>query len=405
MRRVALFCARFLPFSETFVHEELAHHRRYEMHVFCGRRMHADRFGHPRVVVAGRLFEYTRVSPTFDARLAAGELALIHAHHGPGGVYALPFARRHRLPLVVTFHGHDVPLLASGERLHPRNWPYALLAPAVLREMTLGLCASVELLEMLREMGVPAEKLRLHRIGISLDRFPTGPRAVDGEPLVAMVGRFVAKKGMTYGIRAFAAACRDRRARLIVAGDGPLCAALERTAAEEGIADRVAFAGALPYSEVTALLRRADVLLAPSVTTADGDRESGLLVVKEASASGAVPVSTWHGGIPEIVDDGRTGFLVPERDVAGMAERLARLLDDPTLRRAMAAAARARMVEQYDNRQVVAALEDRYDEAVALHRESLQPAHLPGAERRARARRTATSTSASSATGPVTTPP
>jgi colanic acid/amylovoran biosynthesis glycosyltransferase len=364
-RRAALLCSRFLPFSETFIHEELAHHRRYEVHVLCGRRMNAERFPCERLVAAGPLFEFTRVSPAFDARLRSGEFSLIHAHHGPGGVYALPFARRHRLPLVVTFHGHDVPLMASGERLHPRHWPYAVLAPAVLREMTLGLCASNELLEMLREMGVPGERLRLHRLGVDLNRFASTARDERAEPLVAMIGRFVGKKGMAYGIRAFAAACRARAARLVVVGDGPLRASLERTAAEEGIAARVTFAGVQSYDQVAALLGRADVLLAPSVTTADGDRESGLLAVKEACAAGAVPVSTWHGGIPEIIDDGRSGFMVAERDVTGMAERLALLLDDPDLRRSMAAAARAKMEAEYDNRAVVAALEERYDEAVA----------------------------------------
>jgi glycosyltransferase involved in cell wall biosynthesis len=365
-RRVAVFSARFLPYSQTFVWDELAAHERYEAHVFCARRLYPERFPHPTVFVGGRLFQCTRFSPSFDRRLAEGGYALIHAHFGTDAVYAVPFARRHRLPLVVTFHGFDVPLLASGERLYPKYWPYALLGPSVLRHLALGLCASVELYEMLREMGVPAERLRVHRMGIDVGRFVPGQRRDDAEPLVAMVARFVPKKGLVYGIRAFAEARRALgRGRLVIVGDGPLAPQLEAAVRAEGLESAVSFPGPLPHAEVAALLAVADVLMAPSVTTADGDRESGTIVVKEAGASGAVPLATWHGGLPEIVDDGRTGFLVPERDVAALARRLGELLGDPALRRRLAEAARAKMLAEYDNRVRVAALEEAYDAVVA----------------------------------------
>ena len=369
--RVAVFSARFLPYSETFVYDELRAHRRYEAHVFCGRRLHAERFPYQPVFSGGRWLEYTRLSPALDQRLADGGYALAHAHFGGGGIYALPFARRHRLPLVVTFHGYDVPLLGSGERLYPRYWPYALFAPAVAREMTLGLCASIELLELLRELGVPADRLRLHTLGIDVDRFVPGPRADDGgaEPLVVMVGRFVPKKGHVYGIRAFAAARRRLgRGRLVLVGDGALRARLEVAAREEDVAAHVTFAGALPHDRIAALLGTAEALLAPSVTTVDGDRESGTLVVKEASAAGAIPIVTWHGGHPEIVEEGRTGFLVPERRVEALAARLEQVLGDAALRARLRAAARAKMLAEYDNRARVAALEQAYDDAVAMFR-------------------------------------
>jgi colanic acid/amylovoran biosynthesis glycosyltransferase len=381
-RRVAVFTTRFLPYSETFIHDELRAHQRYRADVFCTRHLvdsHAA-FPHPTVLAGGRLYAWTRHASAFDRRLASGGYGLIHAHFGGGGVYALPFARRHGLPLVVTFHGYDVPLLASGERLYPKYWPYALLAPAMLRHLTLGLCASVELLEMLRELGVPSARLRLHPIGIDVDRFaarawgpddgaeppppPPPPGAAAGEPLVAMVGRFVPKKGLVYGLRAFAGVRRLRgtgAGRLVVVGDGVLRPRLEQAARDEGIADLVSFPGALPHAEVARILCRADVLMAPSVTTANGDRESGTLVVKEASAAGAIPIATWHGGHAEIVEDGRTGFLVPERNVAALAERLDQLLGDLRLRRRMALAGRAKMRAEYDNRLRVAALEAAYD--------------------------------------------
>jgi len=380
--RVAVFSTCFLPYSKTFVLDELAAHTRYEADVFCARRQLADRFPFPRVHVGGRFYEYTRVSPAFDRRLAGGDYALIHAHFGTDAVHAVPFARRHGLPLVVTFHGFDVPLLASGERLLPINWPYWWLGPSVLRQMALGLCASIELCEMLREMGVPPGKLRVHRLGIDVARFVPGDRRDGDEPLVVMVARFVPKKGLAYGIRAFAQVRRAQgRGRLVLVGDGPLRARLEAVARDAGGGEHVQFAGALPHDQVAALLARADVLMAPSVTTADGDRESGTMVVKEASVSGAVPLGTWHGGLPEIVEDGRTGFLVPERDVATLARRLGELLSDPALRRRLAEAGRAKMLAEYDNRVRVAALEDAYD-AVRL---SPRPVAAPPGERRAAA--------------------
>jgi glycosyltransferase involved in cell wall biosynthesis len=361
--RVAVFTEQFLPYSQTFVHDELRGHQRYEAHAFCTRRRHADRFPYPDVHVGGALYAVSRISPAFDRLLDAGGYVLAHAHFGTGGVYAVPFARRHGLPLIVTFHGFDVPLLASAERFYPKYWPYAALGTGVLRQMALGLCASKELYEILREIGVPADKLRVHRIGIDLGRFAPLARDPAAEPLVVMIGRFVPKKGLVYGIRAFARVRRRLgRGRLVVAGDGELRQALQAAVREEGIEAEVSLPGNLPHGEVAALLAQADVLLAPSVTTVDGDRESGNLAVKEASATGVVPVGTWHGGLPEIIEDGATGFLVPERDPEALASRLETLLLEPDLRRRMGEAARRKMQTEYDNQARVAALEEVYDQ-------------------------------------------
>ena len=111
-------------------------------------------------------------------------------------------------------------------------------------------------------------------------------------------------------------------------------------------------------------LQRSDILLAPSVTARDGNREGGTIVVKEASASQVVPIGTRHGGIPEIVDDGETGFLVSERSVDELADRLERLVIDRALRLRLGEAARRKMEREYDNRARVKQLEERYDEAV-----------------------------------------
>jgi glycosyltransferase involved in cell wall biosynthesis len=372
---VALFNTQFLPYSQTFVYEELRQHQRYAVEVFARKRVLPERFPYEPVHVGGPLYGTLRRSSAFDRRFAARSFSLVHGHFGTGSVYALRWAERFGLPLVVTFHGHDVTRLLSYERYLPENWRYTALSARLFARMTLGLCASSELRELLIGLGAPESKLRVHRLGIDVDAFRRGARDAS-RVRVAMIGRFVNKKGFEYGLRAFAHAAASRPAlELYLVGDGEREGALRELTRTLGIAERVTFTGALPSRDVARLLGETDVLLAPSVVDARKDRESGLIVVKEGSASEAVPIGTLHGGIPEIIDSGTTGYLVPERDVAALAQCLATLADDARLRSLMGSAARAKMVREYDNRRCVARLEEYYDEAIESHR------HAPRASR------------------------
>jgi glycosyltransferase involved in cell wall biosynthesis len=368
--KVALFSAEFLPYSETFVHDEVTHHVRYQVEIFTGKRLNTERFPFEPVHVGGRLFAATGLSWAFDRLLAEGGFSLAHAHFGPAGLLALRAVRRARLPLVVTFHGHDVPVLGSLERFRPRYLLYGLLAPVLLKHMTLGLCASNELRELLMEMGVPQNKLRIHRLGVDVQRFQPRERLTDAPFEVLMVGRFVAKKGFSYGLRAFARLCAkapEARPHLTIVGDGPLASQLRALAGSLGVAHQVSFAGVLTAAQVAERLAGANVLLAPSVVALGGDRDSGLMVVKEASAAGAVPVSTWSGGIHEIVTQGKTGLLAPERNVEALAEHLVTLARSPELQASMRQAGRQRMLECYDLALRSQALEEHYDEALQRH--------------------------------------
>jgi colanic acid/amylovoran biosynthesis glycosyltransferase len=360
-KTVAVFVTNFLPYSQTFIHDELVNHRRYRAEVFAWRRFHPERFPFQPVHRAGPLYPLWGASRAFDRIFAARRFDVVHAHFGPAGVLAHRYARRYRRPLVVTFHGYDVPLLGSLGRFHPAWIGYALGARQMLDDMTLGLCASAELVELLVAHGVSRDKLVRHPVGIDVDRFAFAPERADGQHAL-MVGRFVEKKGFVYGIEAFAHVAKQvPSATLSIIGDGPLRAQLERRAQQLGIAQRVRFLGVRAPREVSQALHGAAVLLAPSVVARSGDRESGLVVVKEASACGTVPIGSRHGGIPEIIDDAQTGFLVAERDVDGLAQRLQRVFEQPDLRRALALAGRRKIEAEYDVRRLVAALEDRYD--------------------------------------------
>jgi glycosyltransferase involved in cell wall biosynthesis len=366
---VALFSTTFLPYSQTFIHDEIRAHLRYGVDVFCKERAHAERFPYdpsrihePGGPLQRSLYEQLGYWPPFDRVFDRNGYALIHAHFGTGAVYALPYARKHNLPLVVTFHGNDVSALLGSQRYEVRRWRYVLRAPAIFRQADLMLAVSIELQELLADLSGRPEAVKLHRLGIDLSKFSPRTEDREGPPHVVMIGRFTEKKGLIYGLRAFAEAQRQgRTARLTIAGGGEREAELRRFVAEHGLDDHVRFAGVLTPEEVADLLRTADVLMAPSVVARDHDREGSPITIREASASEVPVLATYHGGIPEIVDDGETGFLVPERHVPALTDRLLTLLDDADLRRTMGCAGREKMEREFELGQQVAELEAYYD--------------------------------------------
>jgi colanic acid/amylovoran biosynthesis glycosyltransferase len=197
-------------------------------------------------------------------------------------------------------------------------------------------------------------------MGIDLRPFPfRGARAAaPGTPLrLLSVSRLVEKKGIADAIRALARAAAPYE--YVVAGDGPMRAELEALARTAGVAHRVRFVGAQTRAQVAALLRSADVFVAPSVTGADGDIEGIPVSIMEAMAVGLPVISTWHSGIPELVDDGVSGMLVPEHDVAALADRLGTMAD-PCVRARMGEAGRAIVEREFEIGALTERLEGHY---------------------------------------------
>jgi colanic acid/amylovoran biosynthesis glycosyltransferase len=110
-----------------------------------------------------------------------------------------------------------------------------------------------------------------------------------------------------------------------------------------------------------ALMRKAAILALPSVRTSTGRVEGLGMVLLEAAATGVPAVGSDIGGIPEGMDDGRTGFLAPEKDVDALARRMAELLDNPAMRHEMGVRARALVTDRFDIRRQTALLEGFYD--------------------------------------------
>jgi colanic acid/amylovoran biosynthesis glycosyltransferase len=124
---------------------------------------------------------------------------------------------------------------------------------------------------------------------------------------------------------------------------------LRDLAGELGIEERVEFHSALPHSEVKEHLARSHVFLLPSVTAADGDVEGVPVALMEAMAAGLIAVSTYHSGTPELIENHKTGFLAPEKDVQALAMHLISIAENPGVGHSITAAARRHIETEFKN--------------------------------------------------------
>jgi colanic acid/amylovoran biosynthesis glycosyltransferase len=364
----------FLP-SEVFISEQARALRAFAPlllgRVLAGRpAVGVDYYVPPVSGLAQLRYVLGRNPSLFLPALVSREPRLVHAHFGVEAVYGMELAERLGVPLVTTFHGFDATLRRS-ELLRSRRptWIQYLLRRAELfRRGALFIGVSRFIVDRLMELGVPAARTRLHYIGVDGASFEDASVAEEsraGGPVILHVARLVEKKGTAYLLEAFARlARRHPRAELVIVGAGALASALTAQAERLGIAGRVQWLGARPHAEVRRWLRRASVFCLPSCTAGNGDAEGLGLVLLEAAASGVPVVATHHGGIPEAVLDGETGYLVPERDAAALAEALDALLSDAALRERMGVAGRALVRSRFDLAAQTRELERLYGEVL-----------------------------------------
>jgi glycosyltransferase involved in cell wall biosynthesis len=372
---VAIFRHNLFRLSEPFIALQGQHLRRYRP-LYLGRW----RFGQPpdgteclalqdlakwRAIPSIGWQMITRDPRPYQRLLKRHRPSLIHAHFGIEGVYALPLAKRLNIPLVTTFHGFDATLATRALLCSPAWANYPLWRRRLAREGDLFICASSFIRERVLAMGFPEARTRTHYIGV--DCRTIRPRAAAEEtPLILHVARLVEVKGTEYLLRAFATlARRYDGVQLLIIGDGPLRRSLQALAGSLGVEDRVRLMGALRHEEVLSWMRKAAMLVLPGVRTATGRVEGLGLALLEAAATGVPVVGSRVGGIPECVIEGRTGFLVPERDEGALAVRMGELLDDPVMRHRMGAEGRALVERRFDIHRQTEALESLYDALLA----------------------------------------
>lgn len=277
-------------------------------------------------------------------------LDLIHAHFAIDGVYALALAKRVKVPLITTLHGFDVTVTAK-DLLASRSpaWiNYLFRQNALKQQGDKFICVSNFIAEQALRNGFPEKKLIQHYIGIDTDKYQQRDESED-TGIILHVARLVEKKGTSVLLNALHQIKKsEKNVQLVIIGDGPLLPQLKAQVTALDIETNVRFVGAILHAEVMQWMRKASMLVLPSLTAKTGDAEGLGMVLLEAAVTGVPVIGTNHGGIPEVVLDAKTGFLVEENNSNELAERMLTLVRDSGLKRAFGSNGRERVRQCFD---------------------------------------------------------
>lgn len=298
--------------------------------------------------------KFTKRELLINRWLSEDKPALVHAHFGKDACVILNHLKKckRHIPLVTSFYGWDAYVVPREEEWRKRyrelfGWGSLFLAEGPV----MG--------EKLKELGCPPEKIRVHRIGIGMDKYPFVEREFNREQTVKllMVGRFVEKKGFPCAVETVHLLVKmGYDVILTLVGDSDSQGTLTdekrnilETIGKYNLQQRVRLVGYKQREELDRIAREHHILLTPSVFAADGDAEGGHPVFLTEMAAAGMPMAAFdHCDIKEIVVNDKTGVLVPMKDVRALAHGIGRMIDNPALTGEMSRNLRERVKNRYD---------------------------------------------------------
>jgi glycosyltransferase involved in cell wall biosynthesis len=300
-----------------------------------------------RVVVMAHYMEAQHRAILAEVRENGGDV--IHAHWAiPTGPAAVMAARKLHLPSVITMHGGDVYVNPEQGYDFPTRWYVRPALRWTLRHAGALTAITEDCRQHALRAGAPAEHIRLVFNGTDLRRFSPAENGNRGDPrfgphMVFACRQLFPRKGIRFLLEAGAELkSQFPDLKIVLAGDGFERPELARLAAELGIASDVTFLGWVPNVELPQYYRAAAVSVIPSLEEGFG------IPAAEAMGCEVAVVASDAGGLPEVVENGVTGIVVPRGDAKALAQAIGSLLADPQRRRVMGQAGRERALRLFD---------------------------------------------------------
>jgi len=371
---VAFYCATFLKLEMLHIYRQITGLRRVQSIVIAQKRENPDKFPFDKIDIVAKpathflrrlWFRQIRNKPwQISSRelralidvLNREKAQLLHIFFGHIAVHLLPLIRAWPKPIVVSFHGADV--LVDMEKSAYRN-PTRQMLDRVTRVFV----RSASLQRAVVELGCDEDKIDIVCTGIPLDEFPSREREfpANGEWRFVQASRLIEKKGLATTLHAFTAfLAHYPRATLTIAGEGPMLHEVQELTRKLKIDNRVVLPGFVVPERLREIYYASHIFLHPSETGSDGNQEGIPNSMLEAMASGLPVFATDHGGIPEAIENGVSGILVPERDHEALSYALLEAVQDRHLLARLARNGAAAVAEKFDQRNQIRRLEEIY---------------------------------------------
>jgi len=337
----------WLPRTHTWMYNQVRYlPGEIECHIVCERTENLEQFYLPNIhslnqeqkwrsyLDRGLRFLHARHHLGYLVE-QAGKLRaeILHSHFGYTGWANISAARKALLRHAVTFYGADV-------NYYPRKdsrWRDRYRA--LFADVGRVLCEGPHMAECIGSLGCPREIIVVHHLGVSVDEIPYRPRSWNlGEPLrILITASFREKKGIPIALEALGKLQHEVSMEISIIGDetgeGRSRAEKQKilqVIEKHNLRSRVRMLGFQPHSVFFEEAYRHHLFLSPSVTASDGDTEGGApMTIIEAAATGMPVVSTTHCDIPEVIQNGISGFLAREHDENGLLEHLKWMVDHP----------------------------------------------------------------------------
>jgi colanic acid/amylovoran biosynthesis glycosyltransferase len=364
----------FLPVTQNWVYSQIKFNTRCRSSVLCQYRENEAQFPHDHVYPMYRrrtLFSavdmlLTRARARYrkscsERIIGSIKPGVVHGHFSFESWRHIGAIAQSGIPLVTSFYGLDISKLPRKKVWRDRYVQLFEYGAAFIVEGEF-------MAARLSGLGCPLSKITCIPIGVPVEAIRAVPkRSGDAEIRILFTGLGREKKGGLDAAAAFATVAKRRAdIHFDLIGNGPYRAPVKKILANAGVLDRCTFHGYVPVTRYLELLGGASIVLAPSVTAADGDTEGGAPVtVIEAQVAGVPVVGTQHCDIPMVVKNGETGLLSPEHDRTALSANLETLIANPELRGKMGAAAAKFASQRHDIKKQVEKIANIYEKVTA----------------------------------------
>lgn len=360
----AHYASSYLPLTENWIHRVLVNHKNFSP-VFLTRKklkpeifpipelLSLDDFGKVRQLVELVFFRTFGYIPFFYRACKQRDVKILHVHFGYHGAKMVGLKRKLKIPMICSFYGDDAfAALHKGKYVDLFQYADAILVLGPYMK------------SVLMAQGCPEEKIRIHHLGIDVEKITFQQRHPEKKLRFLIASSFLQKKGIDIAIRALASLRSSYDFTLDIIGDGSMREELELLVQHSNMTEQVTWHGYKPYDFFIGLAYQCDVFIQASKTTEDNRKEGTPMAIADVMATGMPVVSTYHSDIPEMVSDGVTGYLAQENDVVSLTDCLQKLLNNPGVLKEFSKNSRAHVEKHFSSSQQTAQLEVLYQSLI-----------------------------------------